>query len=60
MRWIEVQDQPPTQQDADVQGCVIVWHIYNGVMVMKWHLVAKHSTVTHWRHMPDPPQGCRQ
>ena len=55
--WIRLQDHPPTAQDADVQGCVVVWHVYNGAMIMAWQLVAQHGTVTHWMPTPQPPEA---
>lgn len=35
----------------------MVWHVFNGAMMMHWHLVAEHRTVTHWTHTPLPPEG---
>lgn len=53
--WIRVEDCLPASADADQQGCVQVWHVYNGVMMMQWHLVHQHGTVTHWKRAPLPP-----
>ena len=56
-RWIPVAERLPEKQDADPQGCVLVWHMYNGSMMMQWHLVRSHGTVTHWAPAPTPPPG---
>lgn len=55
--WISVQDRRPTADDADVYGCVEVWHIWQGVMIMGWHQVDNNRFVTHWMPTPDPPEN---
>lgn len=40
-RWISVSERLPTAQDADMGGCVLVWHIHQGMLVMGWHQVDK-------------------
>jgi len=46
--WVDRDERLPTEADADVQGCVIVWHVYNGVMVMGWFNVPHNRFVSHW------------
>lgn len=46
--WIDRDERLPTEEDADVQGCVIVWHVYNGIMVMGWFNVPHNRFVSHW------------
>lgn len=58
--WILVSERLPEQSDVDRQGCVQVWHVFNGVMMMQWHLVAEHGTVTHWKRAPQPPEGYQE
>lgn len=54
--WVPVTDTMPTESDADQQGCVEVWHVYNHVMIMHHSQVALNSFVVAWRRTPRPPQ----
>lgn len=45
--WISVESRLPTQEDADEQNCVLVYHLLQGVMVMGWHRVSENSYCTH-------------
>ena len=55
-RWISVSERLPTAQDADMGGCVLVWHIYQGMLVMGWHQVDKNRFFSHWMTLPAPPE----
>lgn len=57
MDWISIEERLPGPADADAQQCVIVWHIYNGAMMMGWHQVESNRYVTHWMHCPPKPEG---
>lgn len=57
MGWIDIADRLPGPADSDAQQCVIVWHFYNGVMVMGWHQVETNRYVTHWMPCPKAPEG---
>lgn len=46
--WIRKAMMLPTSADADPQGCVIAWHMYNGMMVMQWHQAAGNLYISHW------------
>lgn len=46
--WISVDERMPTEADADEFNCVIVWHVYNGVMITGWHRVAENRFISHW------------
>lgn len=56
--WVRKADRLPTRRDADAQGCVLAWHIYNGVVICSVendHML--HSTqITHWRPMIPGPR----
>lgn len=54
--WISVESRLPTQEDADEQNCVLVYHLLQGVMVMGWHRVSENSYCTHWMCPPMPPK----
>ena len=45
IRWIPKSVRMPTAEDADAQGCVLIWDTNNGV---------DRAPVTHWA---TPPQG---
>lgn len=52
--WVDRDERLPTEADADVQGCVIVWHVYNGVMITGWFNVPHNRFISHW--MPAIPR----
>ena len=58
--WIGVRERYPTAEDADACGCVLVWHIWQGVMVMCWHQVAQNRFVSHWTHTLQPPEDYKE
>lgn len=45
--WIGVSDGPIAAGD----GPVIVWHVYNGVMVEQRDSVTRNRFMTHWREI---------
>ena len=54
--WIPREERLPTEADADAFNCVIVYHVFNGVMITGWHRVADNRFISHWTHTPpDPP-----
>lgn len=54
--WISVKARLPTEEDADPVGCVIVYHLFQGVMVIGWHQIAGGGYYTHWMPTPAPPE----
>ena len=53
--WIPREERLPTAEDADAFNCVIVYHVFNGVMITGWHRVADNRFISHWTHtMPAP------
>lgn len=54
--WIPSAERKPTERDADVYGCVLVYHAYQGVMVTGWFQVGENSLITHWARTPEPPE----
>lgn len=56
--WISKADRPPTRADADAQGCVLAWHIYNGVVIchVENDAIMRGDHITHWRPMPQGPR----
>ena len=56
--WIDKCDRMPEAADGDDQGCVLVWHRYQGVMVMNVRNVQNFGAyITHWMRMPEPPEA---
>ena len=53
--WVKPSERTPTALDADVQGCIIVWHKYNGCMLMNWHLAWNNPYVLAWMPTLDKP-----
>ena len=58
--WIPFSERPPTQADADEYGCVLVWHIMNGVLVRGWENDSGRAYISHWMHTPEGPEGAEQ
>lgn len=54
--WIDRDDRLPTEADADEFNCVIVWHVFNGVMITGWHNVVQNSFISHWTYTPPRPE----
>ena len=55
--WVPVSERMPAEADADVQGCVLAWHEYQGVIVLHIHNMTNFGTfITHW--MPTPAAPC--
>lgn len=57
--WIKKADRLPAEQDADPWGCVLVWHVYNGVQLLGWHnpMLMTSRYITHWMSPPAAPEG---
>lgn len=53
--WIDIRTRQPNKDDTDNYGCVIVWHIYQGVMVTGLTNALGNRFVSHWAHTPSPP-----
>lgn len=54
--WIRSAERKPTAEDADEYGCVLVCHIYNGVMITGWRHVANLQVMPYWAKVPDVPE----
>lgn len=55
--WKDVQERMPEAADADKTGRVLAWHALNGCMIMGWFLIGDNRFVTHWRRLPEAPEG---
>ena len=53
--WICIRDRPPTEADADFYGCILVCHIWQGVMLIGWHRIHENRFYSHWMSPPGPP-----
>lgn len=58
--WICIRDRPPTEADADFYGCILVWHIWQGVMLIGWHRINENRFYSHWMSPPGPPPNHKQ
>lgn len=60
-KWIDaIAERKPTKEDADERNCVLVWHVYNGVMVTGYHQFDSSRFLTHWMPCPKPPKNAAQ
>ena len=50
--WIAMDQRKPNAEDADIFGCVLVRHEFNGVMVMGVESALSNSFVRGWVHTP--------
>jgi hypothetical protein len=53
--WISALERPPKPEDGDPQGCVLIWHRFQGVMVTGWHNIPRNRFITHWMPTPKAP-----
>ena len=54
--WVKMIDRPPKPEDCDQWGCVLAWHIHNGVVVINIHNIKNYGLyITHWMPMPAAP-----
>ena len=51
--WTPIDERLPTEADADAQGCVIAWHVFQGLLITGWRYVAENRFFSHW--MPTIP-----
>lgn len=58
--WIPYRERKPTRADADKSGCVLAWHIFQGVMLRGWENEHGADFFTHWMRCPPPPPGARE
>lgn len=58
--WIDVRERLPNKRDAEWTGRVMVWHALNGCMLTGWYMVKDNRFVTHWRRLPEGPEGYRE
>ena len=53
--WIDKKAHPPTDADCDEWRCILVWHEFQGLMVMGVHNTMINRFITHWRPSLPPP-----
>ena len=54
--WVDKRERMPAPEDCDEQGCILVWHIYQGANVMNLHNLEKYGGfISHWMRTPAPP-----
>lgn len=55
--WHDLSTSRPTESDADLYGCVMVWDQNNGLRITGWRNSQElnRGPVTHWAHTPDGP-----
>ena len=58
--WTRIEDRKPTAKDTDAQGCVLVWHEMNGVMLTGYQNATGSRYMTHWMRVPEGPSGASE
>lgn len=58
--WIEIRERKPTKEDADACGCVLFWHMYNGLMLTGYFQTEHNRFLTHWKPTPEPPENYQE
>lgn len=53
--WISVSSRLPTADDGDVNECVLIKDIEDGIIVSGWHRFLRDRFCIAWQHMPLPP-----
>lgn len=55
--WIKISERLPTREDADEEGCVMIWHRRTGAQFCGWKDVKASENIRYWCRLPDRPQG---
>ena len=51
-----MRERLPMRCEADAQGCVLVWHEFNGCMLYSWDRITHNRFITHWMVLPGRPE----
>ena len=54
--WVSTAEREPRHEDADSAGCVLAWHMLNGVCIAQYLKVMHGSFYTHWMRVPGDPK----
>lgn len=55
--WVPIADRKPTKEDADEEGCVMVWHRRTGAQFCRWQDVKASENERYWTRLPERPKG---
>ena len=58
--WTDAAERKPTPEDADIRGCVLAKHEFDGIRVTGWHQFGWNRHLTHWIRTPEPPRDAKQ
>lgn len=53
--WHDMEKREPTREDTDPQECVLVWHMYNGVMLYHYKQAISSDYIRYWMRCPEKP-----
>ena len=58
LEWVDKHTRPPTIDDADPWGCIIIWDTHNGIMITAYnnHIAIGRENVTHFARIPAGPK----
>lgn len=54
--WISAAERKPTRADADIMGCVLARHLYDGIMVTGWRQFDYDRYMMCWLPTPGAPE----
>lgn len=57
VEWIDRRVRMPQREDADSDGCILVYNIHSGIRISNPENFARYGGVceTHWAKMPPRP-----
>lgn len=58
--WIDAAKRQPCAADADENGCVMVYHKWDGYKVTGWRQFEWDKYIERWQRTPPPPENHRE
>lgn len=56
VNWIEKGERIPEPDETDPTGCVLAWHVYNGMMITGVQNITSNPFITHWLPALEAPE----
>ena len=58
--WVDARERWPTPEDADKDNCVLARRDDETFIVTGWHQFRTNRHLTHWAHLPAPPENAAE
>ena len=55
--WVRIAERKPREEDADEEGCVMIWHRRTGAQFCAWDMLEESENVRYWCRLPPRPDG---